>query len=190
MVTFSCWYLTSCKFGYLCGVKSPPLFTAVDRLSSHSEQSHWWLEGPREPMLENWPTTGQLSSTSTCKGPHTERTWQEEECTRLHTVCNYRILYPQNEDSPLNLEFCSLQTSLSLYMPFNAPPYLHFCQSSDSKTEPNFTSSLSKQTCDVNHAHSLTSMQWSALSIANTHLEPKKSSLPEMNPRKGESSVF
>jgi len=47
---------------------------------------------------------------------------------------------------------------------FNAP-YLHFCPSSDSKTEPNSTSSLSKQTRDINHAHSLTSMQWSALSI-------------------------
>ena len=83
MIAFSCWYPTSCKFGYLCGVKSLLLFLAVDRLSSHSEQSHWWLEGPRDPTLENWPTTGQLSSTSTCKGPHSERTWQEEECTSM-----------------------------------------------------------------------------------------------------------
>ena len=31
-----------------------------ERLTSHSEVSHWEGEGPREPTLENWPTTGQL----------------------------------------------------------------------------------------------------------------------------------
>ena len=41
------------------------------------------------------------------------------------------------------------------------------------------TSSLNKQTHDFNHAHSLTSMQYSAFSVANTHSESKPPSLPE-----------
>ena len=47
---------------------------------------------------------------------------------------------------------------LRLVLAFNTP-YIHFCPSSDSKTEPKSTSSLSKQTRDFNHTHSLTSMQ-------------------------------
>ena len=35
---------------------------------------------------------------------------------------------------------------------------VHFCPSSDSKTEPMSTSSLNKQSRDFNHTHSLTSM--------------------------------
>ena len=41
--------------------------------------------------------------------------------------------------------------------------YLHFRSSSGSKTEPKSTSSLNKQTHDLDHAHSLVSMQWSVL---------------------------
>ena len=41
---------------------------------------------------------------------------------------------------------------------FNAP-YLHFCPSSGAKTESKSTSTLNKHTCDLNCAHSLTSMQ-------------------------------
>ena len=44
-------------------------------------------------------------------------------------------------------------------------PYLHFCLSSDSKTEPKCTFRLNKQTHDLNHAHSLMTMQQSALSV-------------------------
>ena len=40
------------------------------------------------------------------------------------------------------------------------------------QTEPNSTSSLNKQTRDLNHANSLTSMQWTQLSITSS--EPKQ----------------
>ena len=65
----------------------------------------------------------------------------------------------------------TLTHMLTCFTPFNAP-YLHFCPSSDSKTESNSTSSLSKWTCDLNHNHSLTSMQWSALSVVKHPLRP------------------
>ena len=72
---------------------------------------------------------------------------------------------------------------------FNAL-YLHFCPSSDAKTEANCTFSLSKQTCDVNHAHSLMSMHWSALAIGKHPLRAKEG-LPARNDHlNGESSVF
>ena len=47
--------------------------------------------------------------------------------------------------TPLNAKFLSLQTSFSLHM-LLTHLYLHFCPSSDSKTEPITTSSLNKQT--------------------------------------------
>ena len=54
---------------------------------------------------------------------------------------------------------------------------LHFCWSSDSKTEPKCTFSFNKRTCDLNCAHSLMSM-----GLANARSEPKQPSLPEMSP--------
>ena len=63
--------------------------------------------------------------------------------------------------------------------------YLHLCPSSDSKTEPKSTSSLNNQTRDLDHAYSLTSMQWSALSVVIHPLRVQATlSLPEMSPYK------
>ena len=42
---------------------------------------------------------------------------------------------------------------------------------------PKSTASLNKQTCDLNHAHSLTSMQY--IQHSQWHSEPKPSSLPQ-----------
>ena len=38
-------------------------------------------------------------------------------------------------------------------------PYLHFCLRSDTKNKPKCTFGLNKETRDLNHAHSLMSMQ-------------------------------
>ena len=58
--------------------------------------------------------------------------------------------------------------------------YLHFW--ADSKTEPKCTFSLCRQTCWLNNTHSLMSMHSQHSRLANSCLEPRKLSLPEMNP--------
>ena len=74
--------------------------------------------------------------------------------------------------NPLNTEFFSLEISFSLSMPLTHR--ISICVKADSKTEPNSTSSLSKQTRDLNHAPSLASMQWSALSIGKHPLRAQE----------------
>ena len=59
---------------------------------------------------------------------------------------------------------------------FNSP-YFNFCWIPDSKTEPNCTFNHNKQTCDFNHAHSLTSTQ--LISFLSWHAPVKEpNSLP------------
>ena len=52
---------------------------------------------------------------------------------------------------------------------FNVP-YFHFCLSSDSKTKYRFICSYNTYTCDFNHAHSLTNLQWSPFSTTKDSL--------------------
>ncbi len=54
--------LTSCRSGFFW-LRQPLVIFEDERLWSHSAQSQLLLLGPRDPILENWPTTGQCSST-------------------------------------------------------------------------------------------------------------------------------
>ena len=68
-------------------------------------------------------------------------------------------------------------------------PYLHFCQSSDSKTEPKCTSTNNKKTPDLNYAHSLMSMPYSAFSFGKYLLRAQAAFPARNEPPKCESSV-
>ncbi len=59
------------------------LLRQEERLRSHSEVSQEWGAGPREPMLENWPTTGHSSSTSSALGPHPLSSWREDDRKKI-----------------------------------------------------------------------------------------------------------
>ena len=74
--------------------------------------------------------------------------------------------------SPLNPEFFSPETSFSLYMPLMHRISI-LCLRSSTKTEPKSTCSLCKQTRELNHTHSFTSMQWSALWVVKHPLNPQ-----------------
>ena len=52
-----------------------------------------------------------------------------------------------------------LKSNLLTLILKSAGEIFHLCLSSDSKTEPKCTFMLTKQTCDLYHAHFVTSMQ-------------------------------
>jgi len=73
---------TSCSGGLALAVRSfaPPLRTA-DKPSSHSPRSHMSALVPRDPILENWPITGQPTTVAD-SGPQLDNTYI---CTHTHT---------------------------------------------------------------------------------------------------------
>ena len=93
-----------------------------------------------------------------------------------------------NNSKPLNPNFFHLRLLLA-----NAclnTPYLDFHVSSDSKTEPKCTFSFNKPTCDLNYAHSLTSMQWSGF-LVGKYLLRAQAAFPARNePPIGKGSIF
>ena len=69
---------------------------------------------------------------------------------------------------------------MKMLMPYQGDHALEISKHcADSKNEPKSTSSLKKQTCDLSiNKHAVASI----ISLANTRSEPKKPSLPELNP--------
>lgn len=69
-----------------------PSFPSVAKVSLNSEHSHLDSSAPMEPMLENWPTTGQdsaLGMDEACSFRSCERTqWTLQSLTRERKCCN------------------------------------------------------------------------------------------------------
>ena len=67
--------LTSSSLLWCSGIPSMPWHWLSEL--SHSSHSHWSGLAPSEPMLENWPITGQ-EPTSIFSGPTSCNTWNKE----------------------------------------------------------------------------------------------------------------